>query len=352
VRYRIDGVLRARVELPRARHRMVVSRVKIMAQLDISERRLPQDGRVRMKIGEKPLDLRISTMPVSHGEKVVIRILGGTVVKDSIEGLGMRARDLDRMRKAVGTTNGLVLVTGPTGSGKTTTLYTILRQLNDPAVNVITVEDPVEFELKGIAQLQVKSQIGLTFASALRAFLRQDPDIIMVGEIRDAETAEIAVKSALTGHLVLSTVHTNDSIWTVARLIDMGVPPFLVAASVRCIVAQRLVRRLCQHCKVPASEADYEAFERVTNGRKATSLFGARGCGACAGIGFKGRLAVFEVFSIERDDVKRIVTEGASRDALMLAARADGMKTLVERAIEHVEDGVTTLGEAWACCGM
>jgi type IV pilus assembly protein PilB len=351
VRYRIDGELRRRVELPRSKHRMIVSRLKIMAQLDIAERRLPQDGRVRMRVGERAFDLRISTVPVMQGEKIVIRLLGGTLVKESIDRLGMRARDLDRLRAAVTISSGMVLVTGPTGSGKTTTLNTVLRQLNTGNVNIMTAEDPVEYEQQGICQVQVKPQIGLTFASALRSFLRQDPDIIMVGEIRDLETAEISIKAALTGHLVLSTLHTNDAIWTIARLIDMGIPPFLVAAAVRCVVAQRLVRRLCPECREPAPETEYETFARLAPGLpRPARLYVAKGCGACGAAGYRGRSPVFEVFSLAKETVKRIVTQGARREELLAAARADAMKMLFERALELVEEGVTTLEEAWACC--
>ena len=352
VRYRVDGVLVERVSLPRQNHRMLISRIKVMAQLDISERRLPQDGRVRMRMGEKTIDLRISTLPSQYGEKVVIRLLGGALVKENVDQLGLKARDLDRLKWAVSATNGMILVTGPTGSGKTTTLYTILRQLNEPGVNITTAEDPVEYEQRGIIQVQVKPDIGLTFAAALRSFLRQDPDIIMVGEIRDLETAEIAIKAALTGHLVLSTLHTNDAIWTIARLIEMGIEPFLVGAAVRAVVAQRLVRRLCSQCKRPAPESEYQAVKRVAPDRpRPKQLYSAGRCGACSQ-GFRGRTPVFEVFSLDKDDVKKVVTEGAKRDQLIAAARADGMRTLVERALEYVEDGTTTFEEAWACCGM
>ena len=353
VRYRIDGVLQQRTELPRAVHRNLISRIKIMSTLDIAERRLPQDGRVRIRVGERAIDLRISTLPTTHGEKVVIRILGGKLVHETIEAIGLRARDLDRVRSAISATNGMILVTGPTGSGKSTTLHTILRQLNDTGVNISTAEDPIEYEQPGINQVQVRADIGLSFAAALRAFLRQDPDILMVGEIRDLETAEISIKSALTGHLVFSTLHTNDAIWTIARLIDMGVPGYLVGAAVRCIVAQRLMRRLCPACKVPASEADYERYRRlVPDKARPRQLFTSRGCEACNRVGFKGRVPVFEVFSLEKEEVKKLVLDGARRDLLVAVARADGMRTLVERSLEHVEEGTTSLGEAWASCGM
>jgi type IV pilus assembly protein PilB len=349
VRYRVDGTLREISSLPfRLRH-AIISRLKIMSSLDISERRLPQDGRIKIKTPQgKTVDLRVNTLPCIFGEKVVMRILDSGNLQLDLSKLGLHEKGLRDLQEAIDAPFGMILVTGPTGSGKSTTLYSAISTINDVGVNIMTAEDPVEYNLHGINQVQVHSEIGLTFASALRAFLRQDPDVIMVGEMRDLETAEIGVKAALTGHLVLSTLHTNDAPSTINRLIDMGIEPFLVASSCRLIIAQRLVRRICPDCKAPDDESkspalqrllriDDELFERLR-------LFKGRGCDTCSGSGFKGRQGVYEIMPIS-SAIKQLIIDRSSVEEIRQAAIGDGVLTLRSAALKLLEDGVTTAQE-------
>ncbi len=313
IRMRIDGVLQERLRMPANVAPVLVSRIKVMARLDIAERRLPQDGRIGLTIGGKLLDVRVSTLPSRAGERVVLRLLDKENAGISLDLLGMTPGTLDIMTAALKEPNGIILVTGPTGSGKTTTLYAALRQLNDGSRNILTVEDPVEYAVEGVGQTQVNPKVGLTFAAGLRAILRQDPDVVMVGEIRDRETAEIAVQSALTGHLVLSTVHTNDAVGAITRLRDMKVEPFLLASTVRAVIAQRLVRRLCPDCRRPVqsdgSAAALLGFDR------GTVVYEPVGCDNCGGTGYKGRIGVFEAIRVD-DDMRRLINGGGDEAAI------------------------------------
>lgn len=347
VRYRIDGVLYEVMRLPMRVKNAVVSRIKIMSQLDIAERRLPQDGRFMVRMGGREIDFRVSVIPVQYGEKVVMRLLDKTRVNYELGDLGLEEDDVVKLDRAIRKPYGMILVTGPTGSGKSTTLYTILSELNQPSVNICTAEDPIEISLPGVNQVQVHEQIGLTFASCLRAFLRQDPDIIMVGEIRDLETAEIAVRAALTGHLVLSTLHTNDAPSTMTRLLDMGVEPFLVSSSVILVVAQRLVRTICPHCKEQV-ELPPESLlelgvpeEEIRNGFRA---FRGRGCSKCDNRGYRGRTAIFEIMEVD-DRIKELVLRRAPAREVKEVALANGMRTLRESGILKVKKGITTVEE-------
>jgi len=346
VRYRIDGMLYDIMKPPPKMRAALTSRIKIMADLDIAERRLPQDGRIKLKVKGRAIDLRVSTVPTIFGEKIVMRILDrGSLVLDLTK-LGFEQKALEDFNEAIHAPYGMVLVTGPTGSGKTTTLYSALSTINKVDVNIMTVEDPVEYNLHGINQIQVKDEIGLTFASALRAFLRQDPDIIMVGEIRDFETAEIAVKAALTGHLVLSTLHTNDAPSTISRLLNMGVEPFLVSASVLLILAQRLCRKICPQCKeednVPIPALVEMGFSEEE--AKTVRCFRGRGCSACGGTGYKGRIALYEVMPI-KEEIKELILEGASATEIKRTAIRLGMKTLRMSGLTKLKEGVTTVEE-------
>jgi type IV pilus assembly protein PilB len=326
----------------------ITSRIKIMSSLDIAERRLPQDGRIKLKLGRgREMDFRVSVLPTLFGEKIVMRLLDKSNLQLDMTKLGFEQPQLDDFKDSIYQPFGMVLVTGPTGSGKTTTLYSALSELNRTTENLSTAEDPVEFNLAGINQVQMHDEIGLNFAAALRSFLRQDPDIIMVGEIRDFETAEIAVKAALTGHMVLSTLHTNDAPSTVNRLLNMGIEPFLVASSVNCIVAQRLARRICEECKEPDVETTTEALieagmaEDIANSM--SSLKGA-GCRNCSETGFKGRVAIYEVMQL-KEELKEFVLNGASSLELKREAIRLGMQTLRASALSKLAEGVTTLGE-------
>jgi len=346
VRYRIDGVLHNILNLPAQIRSNLIARIKIMAHLDISEKRLPQDGRIRLKISDKEVDFRVSTLPVIHGEKIVLRILEKGSLQLDLTKLGFEENSLQFFLEALEKPYGMILVTGPTGSGKTTTLYSALMKLNKPEVNIMTVEDPVEYSFPGINQVQVKEEIGLTFASALRAFLRQDPDIIMVGEIRNFETAEIAVKAALTGHLVLSTLHTNDAPSTITRLINMGIEPFLISSSVILIVAQRLVRKLCSHCK---KEKEYSKETLLKAGFPEDKIgeikiYGAQGCSHCNNTGYSGRIALYEVMPV-KDEIKELILTGASAIEIKQAAVKLGMITLRQSGIHKVMQGITSVEE-------
>ena len=341
VRYRLDGVLQDQGELALRQREAITSRLKIMAGLDIAEKRRPQDGRIRFERGDQVIDLRVSTLPTDFGEKVVLRILDKSSVQLELETLGFSTPQLELFRRAINQPYGMILVTGPTGSGKTTTLYAALNAMNTPAVNITTIEDPIEYHLHGINQTHVRADIGVTFAHALRAFLRQDPNIIMVGEMRDSETVEIAIRAALTGHLVLSTLHTNDAPSTLTRLTDMGVEPFLVASSVRLVIAQRLVRRICAHCK-EAVVLD-RALARQLGIDKLEAFRGA-GCERCHGSGYKGRTALLEIMPIG-ESLAELIADGASTHRLRSHARTEGMQTLREAAVAAFLAGITTAEE-------
>jgi general secretion pathway protein E len=351
VRYRYDGVLHE-LEPPAARlQAAIISRIKIMARLDIAERRLPQDGRIKLTVRGHEIDFRVSTIPSLHGEKVVLRVLDRTAVEFNYEKLGLPADIWQGIERALELPNGMVLVTGPTGSGKTTTLYTGLLKLNTVARNVVTVEDPIEYQLTGINQIQVKPQIGLNFASLLRSILRQDPDVIMIGEIRDLETVQIAVQAALTGHLVLSTVHTNSAAATMTRLRDMGLEDYLMTATLKAVLAQRLVRRLCPVCKT-AEVAPPALVERFGLQRLASSdaitLYHPKGCPECRGTGFRGRRAIAELLVPNRA-IDKLIFEGADDTAIERAAIADGMRPIFDGGLLAVLEGDTTIEEVVRC---
>jgi len=346
VRYRIDGVLMEMMSPPFRLKNALISRIKIMSELDIAERRIPQDGRIKIRIGSRIVDVRVSTLPTIYDEKIVMRILDQENLQVDLNRLGFQPEALESFQTAIKSPYGMVLVTGPTGSGKTTTLYSALVKINTPKVNIITTEDPVEYNLEGINQVQVNEEIGLTFATALRAILRQDPNIVMVGEIRDLETASIATKAALTGHLVLSTVHTNDAPSTIGRLVDMGVEPFLVSSSVRCIVAQRLVRKICERCKaVEVLHADVltEAGFAPAQAAEAKFYRGA-GCPNCNGSGYSGRVGLYEVMAMT-PVIREMVLDRASTADLRERAVAEGMISLRLDGLRKVLAGLTTLEE-------
>ncbi len=344
LRYRIDGSLVDMTPPPKQMQLALASRLKIMSSLDIAERRLPQDGRMRVKVSGKDYDLRVSLLPTVHGEKCVLRVLDKSNLSANIDKLGLDPDTMQQVKAAVDAPHGLILVTGPTGSGKTTTLYSALNELNNPAYNIITVEDPVEFQVPGINQVPVKKEIGLTFANALRSILRQDPDIIMIGEIRDTETAEIAVESALTGHQVLSTMHCNDAPGAIARLDDMGIAPFLISSSVILACAQRLMRRICTHCKEPVTYSpkmyqdlniDPSMFDGIT-------LYRGRGCERCKSAGYAGRMAIIEAMTVS-DEIRKLIIARANTREMGKVAVGQGMRTLRMVALDRVKDGVSTL---------
>jgi len=344
VRFRIDGVLYEEIEPPYKFKNSIVSRIKIMAGLNIAEKRLPQDGRIRRRMGGREIDLRVSTVPVRHGERVVMRILEKGEVFD-LDRIGMGQETLEIFRELIAKPHGILLVSGPTGSGKSTTLYAAISEINTADKNILTIEDPVEYELKGIGQVQVNHKINLSFASALRAFLRQDPDVILVGEIRDQETAANAVQASLTGHLVFSTIHTNDAAGAFARLIDMGVEPFLVASSLLGVLAQRLVRRLCPHCKTPYTPSEMELHDLMLDrGRIRGPVYKAVGCDECNGHGYLGRVGIFE-FLPASDPIKDRIIGGADAGAIKRVAVEHGMKTLRDDGIRVALEGVTTFDE-------
>ena len=344
LRYRIDGALIDMPPPPRNLQVALASRIKVMSNLDIAERRLPQDGRMRVRVGGRDIDLRVSFLPTVHGEKCVLRILDKSNLSTSMDQLGIDAETYTRFKVAVDAPHGLILVTGPTGSGKTTTLYSALNELNGPQYNIVTVEDPVEFQLAGINQVPVKKEIGLTFANALRSILRQDPDIIMIGEIRDAETAEIAVESALTGHQVLSTMHCNDAAGAIARLDDMEIAPFLISSSVILACGQRLMRKICPSCKEPVSYPDKMFQDLGINPAEFGdgTLYRGRGCERCKNSGYAGRLAIIEAMTMT-DEIRRLVIKRAAANEIAKVAIEQGMKTLRQVALEKVRDGLSTL---------
>jgi general secretion pathway protein E len=346
VRFRMDGVLYDIMHPPKKAYAAICSRLKIMANLNIAEKRLPQDGRIRIKIAGKDIDIRVSTVPTAFGESIVMRLLDKSHVVLDMEKLGIGGKTLTQMREAINKSHGIILVTGPTGSGKTTTLYAALSELNTPDVKIITCEDPVEYQLDGINQIPVNPKIDLTFATGLRAILRQDPDIVLVGEIRDKETAEIAVQAALTGHLVLSTLHTNDSASSVTRLLDMGVQPFLVSSSVVAILAQRLIRKVCLDCakKYVPSETELANAGLTPEALKGKQLYRAVGCPNCMNTGYVGRVGIHEFLSMD-EDVRTLVMQNVDASAIKKAAMAKGMLTLREDGVQKALRGLTTLEE-------
>ncbi len=353
LRYRIDGTLIERPSPPRSLHNAIISRIKIMSDLDIAERRVPQDGRFKIRALKKEVDIRVSVLPTVHGEKVVMRTLDKTNLAPGLSTLGLDDFAYKAMHYAISQPHGIILVTGPTGSGKTTTLYSCLQDLNTPAVNVVTVEDPVEYQIPGVNQVHVNTQIGLTFASVLRSTLRQDPDIVLVGEIRDGETADIAVKAALTGHLVLSTLHTNDASGVIPRLIDMKVPPFLLASSLILAQAQRLYRKLCPFCKRASGEPDPEVL--IANSINPEvfmdrEIFEPVGCPKCNNIGFRGRGAIMEVLPVS-EAIRNLIVRGASSSDLRRVAIDEGMVTLKQCGMLKVADGITSMRAALEVTG-
>ena len=346
VRYRTDGVLRDVMSLPGQLHAAIISRIKIMSDLDIAERRLPQDGRIQLQVSERKINIRVSIIPAVNGESAVLRILDPANILLDLEELGFTEDIIPKYTSLIKQPNGIILVTGPTGSGKSTTLYTTLNMLNSTKKKIMTIEDPVEYKLKGINQVQAKPKIGLTFAVGLRSFLRQDPDIMLVGEIRDKETAEIAVQAALTGHLVLSTLHTNDAPSSVIRLIDIGVEPFLISSSVIGILAQRLVRKICPKCKkeVKPTVNILKIFEEYNIKREKVKLYKGMGCRFCNGTGYKGRLGIFELMKIT-GTIRNLITSNASLEKIKETALREGMHLLKEGGLKKVCQGITTLEE-------
>ncbi len=338
VRYRVDGSLREALTFPNQIKNHVISRIKILANLDITKKRTPQDGSACLKVEGTSIDLRVSVLPSIHGEKIVIRVLNHNMGTKSLEDLGLPEDTHERLLKAFSQPQGMLLVTGPTGSGKTTTLYAILNRIRSDSENIVTIEDPVEYKIDNLTQVMVNESVGLTFANALRSILRQDPDIIMVGEIRDLETAEIAIRSALTGHLVFSTLHTNDTVATIARLTDMGLPPYFISSALSGILAQRLLRRICENCKVPA-EPPVDTGAGIFAGIK--QFYKGEGCPACSNTGYYGQTGVYEYLEVG-SSLKMLISDNRNEDALFEAARRNGLKTLMDAAIAKVAAGVTT----------
>lgn len=353
VRYRIDGVMLDVMSPPKRIQGALSSRIKIMSHLNIAEKRIPQDGRMQIKVADKAIDIRVSVLPVVHGERIVMRLLDKSRVFGKLESIGFSEHDLKIVRESIERPNGIIYVTGPTGSGKTSTLYSILGELNKPDVNIVTVEDPVEYQMAGVGQVQVRDKVGLTFAAALRSILRQDPDIVMIGETRDQETAQIAVQAALTGHLVLSTLHTNSAPASITRLVDMGVEPFLIASSIVMILAQRLVRRLCPDCKKPYTpEADLlrRLGVSVEQAQKIT-FYEPKGCSECLNTGYRGRLAIFEVMEMT-GPVAALTMQRADTAQLRSQAIKDGMTLLVQDGVRKIEQGLTSIEEVLAVATM
>lgn len=342
IRMRIDGQLVQKMEIKSAALSNLVTRIKIMSGMDIAEKRIPQDGRIETKVDGRSVDLRVSDLPTVYGEKIVIRVLGGIGTVLAVDQLGMSEKNLEFFKSIIKSPNGIILVCGPTGSGKSTTLYSILSEVNDSTINTITVEDPVEYKLDGITQVQVNTKAGLTFAAGLRSILRQDPDIIMIGEIRDNETAQIAVKAAITGHVVLSTIHTNDAVGAVARLVDMDIEPYMVADSTVGVIAQRLVKKLCPHCKrkyvTPEDEMHFLGLEEPVE------LYKAVGCKECGNTGYKGRMGIHEIFVLT-SKIRAMINKGVSADEIKEEAIRNGMVTLREDCLTHVMNGETSVDE-------
>ncbi|WP_440896006.1 GspE/PulE family protein [Amphibacillus sp. Q70] len=344
VRYRVDGMLRNDRTLPKRIQNALIARVKILANLNITETRMPQDGRIRMMIDAKPIDLRVSTLPTVFGEKVVIRILDLTNIFKKLTELDLNKQTLERYLEVIKRPSGLVLLTGPTGSGKTTTLYGSINELNQEDVNIVTVEDPVEYQLEGVNQVQVNARVGLTFATGLRSILRQDPNIIMVGEIRDKETAEIAIRSSLTGHLVFSTLHTNSAVDAIPRLFDMGIEPYLVVSSLTGVMAQRLIKKICKDCRTtrPVTPLEQEIFQK--RGIEIEEVSEGTGCDSCRGTGYRERMAIHELLIID-DDIKKMMLQQASMNEIKHYVEEHGMRFLLDDGLEKVKQGLTTLEE-------
>ncbi|MCZ6445069.1 MAG: ATPase, T2SS/T4P/T4SS family [Planctomycetota bacterium] len=346
MRYRIDGILYEMIPPPRHLALPIISRIKVMADLDIAERRLPQDGRIELTVNNNPVDLRVAVLPTMFGESVVLRVLDRSNIQLSLDKIGLRNDELEQLRSLIRKPNGIVVVTGPTGCGKTTTLYAALSELNEPTTKILTAEDPVEYDIDGLIQSQINAEQGLTFARLLRHFLRQDPDIILVGEIRDLETAQIAVQASLTGHLVFSTLHTNDAPSAILRLLDLGIEGFLLTATIEAIVAQRLVRRICLSCKeeyVPTDEQLMEMLLRRSEVQQRT-FFRGRGCEACSHTGYKGRMAIFEIMSLD-DHLRELIMSQGSTNAIRDQARKRGMRSLRESGLLAIYEGQTTIDE-------
>ena len=346
MRYRIDGVLYEMVPPPKYIAAALSSRIKVMADLDIAERRLPQDGRISLTVQGNPIDLRVSVLPTMFGESVVLRVLDRSQASFDLGALGLRKQDQDLIRMLIHKPNGIIIVTGPTGCGKTTTLYSALNELNDIETKIITTEDPVEYDVDGLIQVQMKPDIGLTFARCLRSILRQDPDIILVGEVRDLETAQIAAQASLTGHVVFTTLHTTDAPSSVARLLDMGIEPFLITATVEGIVAQRLVRRICENCKTQfePSEAQLIELQLMPDDVKGKKFHYGRGCSKCNGTGYRGRIGIFEIM-VFNDEIRDLIMNHASTNVLRSAGRKAGMRLLRDNGLAAIYDGITTIDE-------
>jgi general secretion pathway protein E len=349
VRFRIDGVLQEIIKPPKRYQNSIVSRVKVMGQLNIAEKRLPQDGRIRIKLAGRDIDIRLSTIPCTFGERIVMRLLDKNTTLLDLTDIGMGRDTMNGMDQVIRRSHGIILVTGPTGSGKTTTLYAALSRINTPDLNILTVEDPVEYQIRGISQMAINPKIGLSFAAGLRSFLRQDPDVIMVGEIRDRETAEIAIQASLTGHLVFSTVHTNDAASAITRLVDMGVEPFLVASSLMAVMAQRLVRRVCPHCR-EAYQPTAEELKEVALTPAAVAragnptIYRAKGCDACGGTGFRGRTGIYELLLVD-DDIRQLTLKNVDSTSIKRSGVQKGMLTLLDDGARKVLAGETTLAE-------
>ena len=349
IRFRIDGVMHNIHVIPKPLHAPIVSRIKMLSRMDLAEKRRPQDGRIKTNFNNKDMELRVSTVPVAFGEKIVIRVFDPDILLQDLDNMGFYPREMALYNSFLRRPNGIILVTGPTGSGKTTTLYSSLRSLSSPEINIVTVEDPIEMVMEEFNQIGVQQSIGVSFDSILRNILRQDPDIIMIGEIRDRETAENAVQAALTGHLVLSTLHTNDAASTIIRLLDLGVPPFLISATVLGIVAQRLVRKICSHCKIPRT-LSLEECKYLQLSHKNDAVWEGEGCKECRGTGYKGRVGLFEVLDIG-DKMKSLITSSVELTHLVAAARQEGLISLREIAINKMLEGVTTYEEVIAMTG-
>lgn len=344
VRYRVDGVLRTERSLPKHMQSMMTARVKIMGNLNITENRIPQDGRLKITVNFRPVDIRLSTLPTVYGEKIVMRILDLSNAPNDIGQIGFSTENEEHFRQIISRPNGIVLITGPTGSGKSSTLYAALSELNSEDVNIITVEDPVEYQMTGINQIQVKEEVGLTFAAGLRSILRQDPDIVMIGEIRDLETAQIAIRASLTGHLVLSTMHTNSAVESISRLKDMGIEPFLISSSLVGAMAQRLVRKICRDCSTEVQASEREKAIFAENGMSVTIVHQGRGCAACNNTGYRGRMAIHEILPIDRE-LKELILSQVSGNVLRDYMKQKGYHTLLQDGLQKVISGITTTGE-------
>ena len=348
VRYRVDGILYDLISPPKSIQNALTSRIKVMGNMNIAEKRLPQDGRIEIRIGDKNVDIRVSTIPTTHGERVVLRLLDKSSTVLMMSDLGLSPARLSTMNNLIQTPHGIILVTGPTGSGKTTTLYAVLSTINKPGINIITIEDPVEYQIQGIGQIQVNPKIELTFARGLRSIVRQDPDVILVGEIRDKETADIAVQASLTGHLVFSTLHTNDSASAITRLIDIGVEPFLISSSVLAVVAQRLVRMLCDNCKAPymPDQAALAQLGLSINDFPSHGVYQAKGCPACLQTGYRGRIGIFEIMPMDKD-IKSLILSTSDSNQIKAQAVRNRMVTLRQDGVRKVMDGITTIEEVF-----